>query len=253
MKSEQNPTLSVVTSLYHSAPYIREFHTRIRASADALGVSREMIFVNDGETDNSIDVVRELIEEDGDVILVELSRNFGHHKALMTGIAHARGDFVFLIDADLEEDPAWLSTFWEILQAEPDLDVVYGIQRDRKGGLLERWCGWCFYKLFNRMSSIRVPENLVTARLMRSCYCRELLRFRERELFLGGILAATGFHQRAVPVRKDVSGRRRTRSFADLASSSTPSPHSPARPWCCSLRAVHWRRCLPSGPAFTSF
>ena len=88
--------------------------------------------------------------------VIDLSRNFGHHKALMTGLAHARGELVFLIDCDLEEDPAWLPTFHDALHAD-GADVVYGVQATRKGDWLERTAGRLFFSVFNRMLTHPIP------------------------------------------------------------------------------------------------
>src|SRR6185369_15320086 len=96
----------------------------------------EIIMVDDGSPDNSLSLALNILETDEHLRVVELSRNFGHHKAMMTGLEHASGDFVFLLDVDLEEDPAWLSHFWKLLH-EQHVDVIYGYQIKHKGGALE--------------------------------------------------------------------------------------------------------------------
>jgi len=93
--------LSIVTTLYRSAPYLEEFFARSCAVAEKITSSFEIIFVNDGSPDNSLQIALSLYERDGRLRIVDLSRNFGHHKAMMTGLAHARGDMVFLLDSDL--------------------------------------------------------------------------------------------------------------------------------------------------------
>src|SRR5512139_2401581 len=126
--------LSIVATLYQSAPYIAEFHQRSSAAAKKLaGEDYEIVLVNDGSPDNSLDLAVQLTESDSHVVVVDLSRNFGHHKAMMTGLAHARGEQVLLIDSDLEEEPEWLIAFAEQMQSE-HCDVVYGAQEQRKGG-----------------------------------------------------------------------------------------------------------------------
>jgi len=98
--------LSIVATLYQSAPYISEFYARASVAAKELvGEEFEIVLVNDGSPDNSLDLAIKLTEQDSHVVVVDLSRNFGHHKAMMTGLAHAKGDLVFLIDSDLEEEP----------------------------------------------------------------------------------------------------------------------------------------------------
>ena len=128
--------LSIVTTLYKSSPYIDEFYVRISKEAQKITNDYEIIFVDDGSPDDSLLKVVALYERDSRVKVVELSRNFGHHKAIMTGLSCAKGDFVFLIDSDLEEAPELLGSFWNELQKEDDLDVVYGVQEKRKGGVV---------------------------------------------------------------------------------------------------------------------
>ncbi|WP_153147560.1 glycosyltransferase family 2 protein [Dechloromonas sp. H13] len=197
--------LSIVATLYQSAPYIAEFHLRAGAAARQLvGDDFEIVLVNDGSPDNSLDLAIKLTEEDAHVVVVDLSRNFGHHKAMMTGLAHANGERVFLIDSDLEEEPEWLMRFSESLESQK-CDVVYGVQEQRKGGLIERWTGLWFYVLFKCFTGLELPENLVTARLMTRRYVEALLRHQERELMIAGIWLITGFVQEPQTVKKHSS------------------------------------------------
>ncbi len=196
------PQLSVVATLYRSAPGLAEFHARVTAAAQALvGNSYEIVFVNDGSPDDSLDLAVAMADADPHVVVVDLSRNFGHHKAIMTGLDHARGDRIFLIDSDLEEDPAWMAQFDRVMR-ETGSDMVYGVQASRKGGAFERWSGEAFYTLFNWGSGLDLPRNLVTARLMTRRYVQALLLHREREVFLAGLLHITGFAQTPVEVLK---------------------------------------------------
>lgn len=194
--------LSVVATLFRSAPYIAEFHRRASAAArEAAGDDYEILLVNDGSPDDSLDRAVALSEADERVVVVDLSRNFGHHKAMMTGLAYARGDLVFLVDSDLEERPEWLGPFLARLRRDR-CDVVYGVQRSRKGGWFERWSGALFYRLMRALSSVDMPADMVTARLMTRRYVRALLLHEEREVDIGGLWAITGFDQRPHTVDK---------------------------------------------------
>lgn len=194
--------LSIVATLYQSAPYIHEFYERsCRAARALVGEDFEIILVNDGSPDNSVDLAIELHRQDTRVVVVDLSRNFGHHKAMMTGLAQANGEHVFLIDSDLEEEPEWLIPFNQQMRREHS-DVVYGIQGERKGGAFERVTGSAFYKLFRMLTGINQPNNIVTARLMSRRYVQALLSHHERELNIGGLWVITGFKQATQLVRK---------------------------------------------------
>ena len=187
--------LSIVATLYQSAPYVDEFHHRVSAVArELVGDDYEIILVNDGSPDNSLDLATQLATSDGHIVVVDLSRNFGHHKAMLAGLSHARGDKVFLIDSDLEEEPEWLLEFSRQMERDA-CDVVYGVQGKRKGGWFERLSGWLFYKIFNRLTDLSLPENPVTARLMTRRYLNALLLHEEREISIGGLFVVTGFKQ----------------------------------------------------------
>jgi len=194
--------LSIVATLYQSATHIIEFYQRITAAAQQLvGDDYEIIFVNDGSPDNSLELAVQLTKQDKHVVVVELSRNFGHHKAMMTGLAHTKGDRIFLIDSDLEEEPEWLNLFSDEMSKQKS-DVVYGIQEKRKGKLFERWSGYGFYYLFKKLTGLAVPENMVTARLMTRDYVDALLCHQEREVFIVGLWYITGFNQSPQEITK---------------------------------------------------
>lgn len=198
--------LSVVTTLYRSSPYLEEFYRRITAAAGQLTADYELIFVDDGSPDNSLDVALALYARDPHVRVIELSRNFGHHRAIVTGLEHARGELVFLIDCDLEEAPELLQQFYSEMQAAAGVDVVYGVQRNRKGDWFEKISGKLFYWIFNLLSTYPIPPNQVTARLMKREYVKALVQHRDREICLVGLMAITGFRQVACPVDKGHKG-----------------------------------------------
>lgn len=194
--------LSVVSTLYKSAPFIREFHARAARVAEELaGDDYEIVLVNDGSPDDSLAVALELLREDKHVVVVDLSRNFGHHKAMMTGLEQSKGDLVFLIDVDLEEEPEYLPGFARKL-AEENADVVYGVQENRKGGWFERWSGAIFYAVFDRLTYIEHPRNPLTMRLMTRRYVDALLTFREHEMVISCLWVITGFKQCMQVVKK---------------------------------------------------
>lgn len=194
--------LSIVTTLYKSSQYIDEFYTRITKEAKKITQDYEIVFVDDGSPDDSLQKVLALYEKDSKVKVIELSRNFGHHKAIMTGLSHAKGEFVFLIDSDLEEEPELLVRFWEKLHKDKEADVVYGVQESRKGGWFEKFSGGLFWKFFNKLSHVKIAENPLTVRIMKKEYVKNLVSFKEKELFLAGVFELVGFKQKTFPIDK---------------------------------------------------
>ena len=222
--------LSVVTMLYRSEAYVREFHARALASAARVAGSFELVYVDDGSPDASARVVRELAAGDPRVVLVELSRNFGHHRAAVAALAHARGERVFMLDVDLEERPEWLPEFAAQMD-QSGADVVFGVSVVRKGSFFRRVLGGVFWKVFNALSDVRVPENPCTVRLMRRPFVDALLRLPERNLFLAGSFAWLGFRQEARAVEKGLrktastyTARRLAALFIDALTSFTSYP-----------------------------
>jgi putative glycosyltransferase len=204
--------LSIVTTLYKSALYVDEFYRRAKEAAERITDDYEIVMVDDGSPDNSLDLACAIARNDGRVRVVELSRNFGHHKALMAGLDHAGGELCFLIDSDLEEDPALLGSFLDKMQAT-ESDVVYGFQQTRKGDKLESTGGRIAWYWIKKLYAIDIPLNQCTVRLMRREYVDALLLHRESNTVIGGLWVITGFRQVGVPIAK---GHRPGSSYSTL-------------------------------------
>jgi putative glycosyltransferase len=221
--------LSIVTTLFKSAAYVAGFHERATRAAAAMTPDYEILFVNDGSPDDAVDRAIALYRDDRHVRVLDLSRNFGHHRAMMTGLEHARGDLVFLLDVDLEEQPEWLGQFEQVMR-ETGADVVYGVQARRKGGALERLSGEIFYKGFNALLDHPIPANTVTARLMTRRYVESVVRHRDRAMTMAPLWAMTGYRQVAVTVEKKSRGetsysmRRRISALVDNLTSFSNRP-----------------------------
>ena len=198
--------VSIVTSLYYSAPYIREFHARHVACLEQLGVDFEFVFVDDGSPDDSREVCRKLAEEHPKIKLVCLSRNFGQHAAMFAAMEHATGDYVCALDCDLEEAPENLVGMYRTMQSDPDVDVVFGVVATRSGGFLRKFFARNFFRLLGQFSSVTIPPNQGWQRLMTREYVRALLLYGEAETLPAGLMALTGFNQRAFVMEKTYKG-----------------------------------------------
>jgi putative glycosyltransferase len=208
--------LSIVTTLYRSAPYLREFCARTTAAAQAITDDYEVILVNDGSPDESLELAVELFRRSLKIRVIDLARNYGQHKAVMTGLAHARGRLVFVLDSDLEEPPELLEQL-RAKMLQSNADVVYAVQPARKGALMERMTGSLFYRAFNSVAVESIPENVMCARLMTRRYVTALVAHREREVFLQGLWVTAGFTQVPLPTTKNSKG---TSSYTTAAKVS---------------------------------
>lgn len=156
----------------------------------------------DGSPDDWRAAVSAIKVRDARVTVIELSRNFGHHAAMWCSLEHSTGDLVFMIDSDLEVAPAILSDLNGKLQADPDLDVAFAYQSERGGNLQTALFGRVFWGIFRVLSSVDIPPNVLTERLMRRAYVDALLRLGDRNLFLAGMMYWAGFKQVGVPTVK---------------------------------------------------
>ncbi len=198
----QQPQISIVATMYRSRVFLERFLAEcLQALGELQCTAFEMVLVNDGSPDDSLAYAIERRKDIPQLVVVDLSRNFGHHYAMQAGLSHARGDLIFLIDCDLEVSPLKLPEFKRKLDASSS-DMVYGYQEARKGGFFEKASGGFFYKAFNLLSDVKIPENIATERIMTRRYVDALLQLGDRNLFLGGMMSWAGFQQLGLPLTK---------------------------------------------------
>lgn len=196
------PLLSIVTTMYRSRRFLEQFLAECQqATAEIDCRNFEILLVNDGSPDDSVTYAISRRADIPELVIVDLSRNFGHHYAMQAGLHHARGDLIMLIDCDLEVSPLILAELKTKLETT-GCDMVYGFQESRKGGLFERASGGFFYKAFNFLSDTQIPENIATERLMTRRYVAALLQLGDHNLFMGGMMSWTGFEQIGLPIAK---------------------------------------------------
>lgn len=190
--------LSIVVPCYNEEAVINETHQRLAAMVDALpGMECELIYVDDGSRDNTLGLLREAAAGDPRVRVLALSRNFGHQVALSAGLEHASGDAVVSIDADLQDPPEVIP---EMLDRWRDgADIVYGQREQREGEPALRLLAIrTFYRVINWLSSTPIPMDTGDFRLVDRRVVDALLAMPERDRFLRGMVAWTGFQQEYV-------------------------------------------------------
>jgi putative glycosyltransferase len=206
--------ISVVTTLYRSKKFLEQFLSEIQLALKEIQCQNyELIFVNDGSPDDSLSFLIEKKKDIKEITIIDLSRNFGHHYAIQAGLNFAKGDYVFLIDNDLETPPSVLIEFYNEIKNDNSIDVVYGYQEVRKGNLIEKYSGSIFWVLINKLSDTKIPHNILTERLMTKEYVNALLRMQDANLFLGGMMHWVGFNQKGIAVKKGQREGQGTYSF----------------------------------------
>ena len=192
--------LSVVVPCFNEEEAIAETHRQLVATLeDAVPI--ELIYVDDGSQDATLDILRDLQRVDERVRVVVLSRNFGTEAALLAGLAHAAGDAAAIVDADLQDPP---EVVLEMLQHWQDgADVAYGLRTEREGEtVFKHWTAAAFYRLLGRLADASVPVDAGNFRLMGRIAVDALLAMPEQHRFTRGLVAWSGFRQEPVPFRR---------------------------------------------------
>jgi polyisoprenyl-phosphate glycosyltransferase len=194
--------LSIVVPSYNEEAVLQAFHRRISAVLESIAMDVEIIYVNDGSTDNSLKIMRQLREADARIAIIDLSRNFGKEIAMTAGLDHASGDAVVIIDADLQDPPELIP---ELLKNWVDgYDVVYAKRVSREGeGVVKRFTAKAFYKLIGTISHLEIPADSGDYRLLSRRAVNSLKKLREQHRFMKGIFAWIGYPQKAITFRRD--------------------------------------------------
>jgi putative glycosyltransferase len=200
------PHISIVTSLYRSEGTVAEFLRRVDAAAAALEPDYEIILVNDGSPDRMRETVIALLSQFPKAKLIDLSRNYGQLQAIHAGLTFARGACIFVLDSDLEEPPELLGQFYNRLRARPGIDVVYGVQRERKDPFLRAITSYAFYWLFARMTGISDLKNMLILRIMTRRFLDAYLSLGDYHLFVAGLSHFAGFEKETIVVDKTFKG-----------------------------------------------
>lgn len=191
--NDSPPVLSVVIPVYNEERVLPELCRRLYQTMSAIRKPWEVIFVNDGSQDRSSEVLRAIPPGDGQVKIVEFSRNFGHQAAITAGIDCARGEAVVVMDSDLQDPPEILSQMVE--RWRQGVEVVYAVRKRRKESWFKRACYYLFYRLFRILSTMDIPPDAGDFCLMDRCVADQLRRLSEHGRFVRGLRAWVGFRQ----------------------------------------------------------
>ena len=202
IQSEFPPQLSLIVPVYNESSNLDLFYERVLKVLKPLNVSYEILFIDDGSKDDSLEKLLEIRGRDSKVKVVQFSRNFGKEIAVSAGLDLAAGKAVIPIDADLQDPPELIPSLIEKWKA--GYDVVYAKRTKRMGeSWLKRWTASLFYRLIAKMTNIDIPEDAGDYRLLSRAAVEQLKRLRERHRFMKGLFTWVGFKQTAVFFERD--------------------------------------------------
>jgi dolichol-phosphate mannosyltransferase len=191
-----------VIPVYNEAEVLPLLRDRLSPFMDRLGTLVELILVNDGSSDQTVDALHAWVEEDARVTLLNLARNFGHQAAVTAGLDHATGDAIVVMDADLQDPPEVIHQM--LAEYCRGYDVVYGKRIARNGEtLFKRWSAWAFYRIMRTMIHRDLPKDVGDFRLISRRCLDAVASMRETHRFLRGMISWAGFPQTAVTYARD--------------------------------------------------
>ena len=200
MSNNDGIILSIVVPAYNEEEVLPEFHKRLTSVLEEVEGSCEILYVNDGSSDRTLEVLNNF--KDPRVWIIDLSRNFGKEIALTAGLDHARGEAVVVIDADLQDPPELIPKFIEKWQE--GYDVVYARRTARDGEtFIKKATAKLFYRFIQGVSRVKIPEDTGDYRLLSRRAVEALKQLRETHRFMKGLFAWIGYPQIAVNYRRD--------------------------------------------------
>jgi polyisoprenyl-phosphate glycosyltransferase len=195
--SARTPLISVVVPCMNEEEALGETNRRLCSVLERSATDFEIIYVDDGSTDSTANVLRQLQGQDERIRVVRFSRNFGHQMAITAGLEHASGDAAVIIDADLQDPPEVILEF--IGKWMDGYDVVYGVRAEREGETaFKLWSAKTFYRCMDRLADTRIPLDAGDFRLMDRRVVDQFLAMPERDRFVRGMVSWLGFSQTAV-------------------------------------------------------
>jgi len=194
-------TYSIIAPIYNERDNLSELHRRITEVMDSTGESWELILVDDGSSDSSTDMIRELAKKDKRVRPVIFARNFGHQVAVTAGLDYSRGDAVVIIDADLQDPPELILEMAK--KWKEGYEVVYAVRAEREGeSWFKLWTASMFYRIIYRITDVKIPLDTGDFRLIDRKVVNVMNKMRERHRFLRGMSAWVGFKQIGIEYKR---------------------------------------------------
>jgi polyisoprenyl-phosphate glycosyltransferase len=199
---QQTIEISIIIPVFNEEHIIPELYSRLTNSTKEISANYELLFVNDGSNDHSLTVLKQFAEKDHHIKFISFSRNFGHQIAVSAGLDYSSGQYVVIIDADLQDPPELIPELFK--KMKEGYQVVYAKRKSRKGeSFLKKSTAKLFYRLLNNITSISIPLDTGDFRIVDRKIIEVLKRMPEQEKFLRGQIAWAGFKQTFIEYDRD--------------------------------------------------
>lgn len=195
------PELSIIAPVYNEEACIQEFYRRLEEVLLENSIDAEILFVNDGSTDDSLEILRRLRQENPRIKILNLSRNFGHQAAVKAGIDHAQGKSLVIMDTDLQDPPEVIPDF--LRKQKEGYDVVYAVRISREGeNMFKKLTASLYYRFIKKLAHVDLPLDTGDFRLITQPVADAVKQIKERNPYLRGLISWVGYKQIGIPINR---------------------------------------------------
>lgn len=192
--------LSLVVPVYYEEECIGQFVSEVRAVLATQAIDYEIVFVDDGSTDRTVELIREFARDDARIKLVELSYNHGKQAAVSAGIRYASGDYLLYMDPDLQDPPEEIPRF--LAEIEKGYDLVFGVRRQKKDSFINTQLSKVFWFVLNKFTGLKVPTGLAVMRIFTRAFAERFLTYGEQNRFIEGIFMHIGMKRTTLTIEQ---------------------------------------------------
>lgn len=198
--SASKKILSLVVPVYYEEECVLQFIKETTDVLVTLPVDYEIVFIDDGSTDNTVNLIKDKAKDNKRIKLVELSYNHGKQAAVTAGITHAKGDYLLYMDPDLQDPPVEIPRFLE--EIEKGVDLVFGVRKEKKDSLINRMYSKIFWSTLNRFTGLNIPKGLAVMRIFNRQFADQFLKYSEQNRFIEGIFMHVGMKRSVIEIEQ---------------------------------------------------
>lgn len=193
-------TISFIVPVYFEEAVISRFILEMREALAKIEINYEFVFVDDGSTDKTIEIIKEEAKSDVKIKLIELSYNHGKQSAVTAGINYAVGDYLLYMDPDLQDPPEEIHRF--ITEIEKGFDLVFGVRKEKKDNFINRQFSKLFWGVLRKFTGLQLPKNLAVMRIFNRKFANKFIEYKEQNRFIEGVFMHIGMKQSVLEINQ---------------------------------------------------